>query len=90
MLLCVILSIVLLQDHRSMRLTQPGAQSWCVSHGRDSLLGVRFTHGRQGEILVVLGNQLSLVPSVTPWQDTLLTVLSSFRQGQSVTCPREG
>lgn len=86
MLLCVILSIVLLQDHRSMRLTQPGAQSWCVSHGRDSLL----VHGRQGEILVVLGNQLSLVPSVTPWQDTLLTVLSSFRQGQSVTCPREG
>lgn len=86
MLLSVILSIVLPQDHRSMRLTQAGAQSWTVSHGRGSVPA----HGRQGEILVVLGNQLSLVPSVIPWQDTLPAVLSSFRQGQSVTYPREG
>lgn len=74
------------QDCRSMRLTQPGAQSWSVSHGRNSLPA----HGRQGEILLVLGNQLSLAPSVIPWQDTLPAVLSSFRQGQSMTCPREG
>lgn len=59
MLLCVILSVP--QGHRSMRLTQPGAQSWTMSHGRDSCPA----HGRQGEILVVLGNQLSLFPALS-------------------------
>lgn len=50
-------------------------------HGRDALL----VHGRQREV-VVLENQLSLAPSVTPWQDTLPAVHPSFRQGQSVMC----
>lgn len=46
------------------RTTDPwGSPSLEHSHSRDSLPA----HGRQGEILVLLGNQLSLVPSVTPW-----------------------
>lgn len=55
-------------------------------HGRDALP----VHGRQSEISVVLGDQLSLAPTITPWQDTLPAVHSSFRQGQSMMCSREG
>lgn len=44
-------------------------------HGRYTLP----VHGRKREILVVMGNQLSLAPSVTPWQDTLPAVHLSFR-----------
>jgi len=44
-------------------------------HGRDALP----VHGKQREILVVLGNQLSLAPTITPWQDTLQQLHLSFR-----------